>query len=97
MKEISLEDMKNYLRIDFENDDDFINELIQNARIYIDSCVGEIYKSDEKKFNLSNILMKKLVADMYSERTTKIESNLKDDIIKTTILEKLSLAGDFNE
>ena len=37
---VSLEEMKQYLRIDYSDDDELITSLIQQAQIYIDSCCG---------------------------------------------------------
>ena len=89
--EITLDEAKNFLRVDFDYDDLFIKSLIVAARIYIDSCVGETYKTVEKKYKLSNILMQKIISDMYSERSTQVESSTKRDIIFDTILESLAL------
>lgn len=41
---VSLEEMKQYLRIDYSDDDELITSLIQQAQIYIDSCCGINYK-----------------------------------------------------
>ena len=89
--EITLDEAKQFLRIDFDYDDLFIKSLIEIARIYIDSCVGEAYKTVEKKYKLSNILMQKIISDMYSERSTQVDSSTKRDIIFDTILDSLSL------
>lgn len=92
------EDVKNYLRIDYEEDDIYLNELLEVSLIYIDSMVGEGYKIDEKAIKLSNLLQKKLISDMYENRGTEIPNNTKKDIIVTSILDKLSLyVGDSDE
>lgn len=93
-KEITLEEAKDYLRVDFEADDEFIIELIEIARIYIDSCVGESYKNNTKKKRLSDLLLKKYINDMYSNRSTSISESTKKDYISVTILESLSLCED---
>lgn len=92
--EITLEEAKEYLRIYFDDDDNFISELIEISRIYIDSCVGEAYKNNPKKKKLSDLLSKKYINDMYCNRSTEISEATKKDYVSLTILESLSLCGD---
>lgn len=93
-----LEDVKNYLRIDSEDDDTYLGELLEVSLIYIYSMVGEDYKTDEKAVKLAILLQKKLISDMYENRGTEIPNNTKKDIIVTSILDKLSLyEGDSDE
>lgn len=87
---MTLEEIKKYLRIDYEDDDDILSELLVVSEEYINSCVGTGYKSDEKAIKLFNLLQKKLIYDMYEKRGTEIANNTKKDIIVTTILDKLS-------
>lgn len=87
---MTLEDIKSYLKIDYEDDDDILSELIIVSEEYINSCVGTGYKCDEKAMKLADLLQKKLIYDMYEKRGTEIASNTKKDTIVTTILEKLS-------
>lgn len=86
---MTLEDVKTYLRIDYEEDDNLLDSLIEVSEEYIDSCVGTAYKSDEKAMKLANLLQKKLIADMFENRGTEISNSTKDTIV-TTILDKLS-------
>lgn len=90
MEEVTLEEMKNFLRITLEDDDENIKGLIEIARIYIDTCVGENYKTNEKKFKMSKLLLKRYVNDMYTNRSTKVSQEEKTDTISNTILEQLS-------
>lgn len=83
-------DVKEYLRIDGNEDDTYITELVEISQIYIDSCVGEGYKTDEKAVKLALLLQKKLIADMYVQRGTEIPNNTKQDKITQSILDKLS-------
>lgn len=85
------EDVKNYLRVDFSEDDSYISELIEISLIYVDSCVGEAYKADEKLVKLSLLLRKKLIKDMYDNKSSEVPEKTKQDRIVTTILDKLSL------
>ena len=87
---MTLEDVKTYLRIDYEEDDNLLDSLIEVSEEYIDSCVGTAYKSDEKAIKLANLLQKKLISNMFENRGTEISNSTKKDNIVTTILDKLS-------
>ena len=87
---MTLEDVKSYLRIDYEEDDNLLDSLIEVSEEYIDSCVGTAYKSDEKAIKLANLLQKKLISNMFENRGTEISNSTKKDNIVTTILDKLS-------
>lgn len=91
MTEITLQEIKDYLFVDSNDEDNLINSLIIVARNYIDGMVGEAYKSDTKAYNLSLLLIKKLIYDMYNNRATEIPNNTKQDRIVSSILDKLSL------
>lgn len=91
MTELTLEEIKAYIYADEDDESPLIYNLITTARIYIDSMVGEDYKTDEKAIKLSNLLMRKLCWDMYNNRSTEIPSSTKKDTIVTSILDKLSL------
>jgi uncharacterized phage protein (predicted DNA packaging) len=87
---LELTDIKNYLKIDSYEDDNYLTELIEVSLIYIDSMVGEAYKIDEKAVKLAELLQKKLINDMYENRGTSITEKSKQDRIVTSILDKLS-------
>ncbi|ACL77249.1 head-tail connector protein [Ruminiclostridium cellulolyticum] len=87
---MTLDEVRSYLRIDTDVEDNFLNELIDSSQIYIDSCTGEGYKSDEKAAKLASLLQKKLISDLYENRSTTVPDKTKQDKIVTTILDKLS-------
>lgn len=87
---MNLEQLKLYLKIDDDSEDSFLSEILEVSQIYIDSMVGEDYKTDEKAIKLATILQKKLCNDLYSSRGTTIDND-KKDIIVNSILDKLSL------
>lgn len=87
---MTLDEAKNYLRIDDNYDDIFIESLILVAENYIDSMVGEGYKRDGKAVSLSKLLQYKLIADMYENRSAEVENKTRQDRIVTSILDKLS-------
>jgi len=88
---MTLEEAKSYLHIDYSDEDTFIQTLLITSENYIDSMVGEGYKSEDKAVNLAKLLQYKLIADMYENRSTNIEDKSKQDRIVTSILDKLSL------
>ncbi|WP_160684696.1 head-tail connector protein [Clostridium sp. C2-6-12] len=91
---MTLEEAKNYLRIDDTFDDNYIQSIIDTTQIYIDSCVGEAYKTDEKLVKLATLVQYKLINDLYDSKSSYVQNNMVRDRIVETIFEKLSNAGD---
>lgn len=87
---MTINEAKMYLHEDSDFEDEFIYELIETSQLYIDSMVGESYKTDPKAVKLAQLVQKKLMADMYDQRSTEIASASKKSIIVTSILDKLS-------
>lgn len=87
---VTLEQAKKYLKAEYDEDDDDIQDYIEASQIYIDSMVGEAYKTDAKAIKLAELLQKKLINDMYENRSTEISQNTKQDRITISILDKLS-------
>ena len=87
---MDLEFIKTYLKIDTDDEDKDLQELIEVSLIYIDFMVGENYKQDEKAVKLASLLQRKLIADMHENKTTIISTNTKADRIVVSILDKLS-------
>ncbi|WP_261780732.1 head-tail connector protein [Clostridium botulinum] len=89
---ITLEQAKNYIREDCDDEDVItsIKDAMEVSQVYIDSMVGEAYKEDKKAIKLADLLQKKLIADMYENRSTEVPQNTKQDRIVTSILDKLS-------
>ncbi|EMS74038.1 head-tail connector protein [Ruminiclostridium cellobioparum] len=88
---MTLSELKLFLRIDNEIEDIFLAELIETSQIYIDSCVGSGYKKDVKAVKLAELVQKKIINDLYENRSANIPDKTKQDTIVTTILDKLSL------
>lgn len=87
---LTLSDVKDYLKIDYEDEDNYLTELLDVSLIYIDSMDGEAYKIDEKAVKLAEILQKKIITDMYENRGTEVAIKSKQNKIVTSILDKLS-------
>lgn len=67
---ITLDEAKNYLRVEYEDDDDFIEEIIQVADGYIrDGVSNYAEKFKNKDFRLKARLCERaLIQNMYDER-----------------------------
>ena len=87
---MEISDIKAYLKIDDEEEDLYLQELIDISLIYIDSMVGEGYKEDTKAVKLANLLQQKLISDMHENRGTEVAGDTKADRIVVSILDKLS-------
>ena len=96
---VELKQMKQYLRIDLEIEDfdDEIEELIQQAQIYIDSCCGTKYYKYDDKVRLSELLLKKIVKDLNSNKGMKLDKKGGYDNIVSSIFDILANCGDLNE
>lgn len=93
---VSLEDAKNYLRVSEDNErvDNEIQDYIQQAGIYIDSCCGLAYKKYDDKVKLADLLVKKIVNDLYENAGMILEKKGGYDRISETILDILANCGE---
>lgn len=94
---VSVEDIMQHSRIDYIDEEvkKDIEEKIEVARIYVDSCVGEEYKKNEQKLPLADLLVKKIVGDLFDNRDLRLNNkNNGYDQISTTILDVLSNCGE---
>ncbi|WP_017416770.1 head-tail connector protein [Clostridium tunisiense] len=88
---MTLEEVKSYLRVDYDEDNNYITDLIEISEIYIDECCGTNYKVIPNGAKLASLVQRKLIYDMYENRATTISENIKRDKIVETIFNKLSL------
>ena len=88
---MTLQEYKDFAKIDYDDEDTILENFIEVAQIYIDSMVGEEYKEDEKAVKLSELALKKIVTDMYENRNANVQSNYRQDPIVNSILDKLSI------
>lgn len=89
---ISLQEVKDYLRIDYDDDDDYISDLIDVSDFYIDKAVGSAYKNYPAYEKIGILVQKKIIKDMYDERSTIVSEQTKQSTIVTTIFEHLESA-----
>ncbi|URZ15329.1 head-tail connector protein [Clostridium felsineum] len=86
----TLDDMKNYLRVDSDDFNEDIQSLIDSTQIYIDSCVGTAYKESNDMVKLADLLLKKIVSDNYDSKSQYVSTKTTIDNMTTTILDILS-------
>lgn len=85
--------VKEYINA-YEEEDSVIEELILEAKAYIEATVGNSWNGIEHKERLAGLLLKKLCADIYDSRGTQTTQVFKQDRITSTILASLSAGGD---
>lgn len=66
---ITLQEAKEYLRVGYDDDNDYIAELIDISEAYIDGCVGTAYR--EKDIS-THILTKRMTAILNKNNLFKI-------------------------
>lgn len=95
-QQITLDEIKTYLNIDLEDTyyDEMLTEYITSSLAYIVKMVGEDWINDKYCLKLAKILQKKLIADLFDNRATEISNSTKRDIMVSSILETLSMAGE---
>lgn len=62
---ISLDDMKNYLKVDYDDDDDLILSLIFASREYLKNAVGKYFDNTN---SLAVLYCKTVVYEWYKDR-----------------------------
>ncbi len=85
---MTLQEAKDYLKIDFTDDDMYIQTLVDTTQTYIDKCCGEAYKTEDKLVKLATLVQYKLVNDLYDNRG--FIDNVKNDRVVDTIFMTLS-------
>ncbi len=67
---MDLKEVKNFLKVDFDEDDAYINLLVDAAKGYIVDAVGNFDKENSRH----NLLMLSIVSEMYQNRQYTKES-----------------------
>lgn len=62
-----LKRIKQYIGIDFDDDDDLLETLEQAAYSYLDGAIGKGYDRNDPR---AQMLLLQIVADLYNERGT---------------------------
>ena len=79
---IECEDVKNYLRVDFNDDDMLIAVMIDTAKQYISDAVGKFDENNPKH----NMILLAVVAHLYENRTFQSQSSGKITRIISSML-----------
>lgn len=65
MAALTIDEVKNYLHVDFDADDDLITGLMSAADLYLKGAIGQTYpNTDERAKTLSLII----ISDLYDNR-----------------------------
>lgn len=89
---ITLEEAKNYLRVDFEDDDSYINMLIEQAEEYLRDCIDNFdtkmqVERFQKKAKLCSMV---IIQNMYDERSFITKDNEKLRYIVASMLMQMN-------
>lgn len=83
-----LEEIKNYLRMDFDDDDILLNTIILAGKEYIKNAIGYI-DMDKPSFK---ILLYIICADLYERRSYLIDKAIQTNKIINSLILQLQLA-----
>lgn len=78
---ISLEETKNFLQVDYEDDDVLISTLIETAEQYLFNATGIQYDSSNK---LAVLYCKALIHDWYNTRGLAQDSSKNMNVLEKT-------------
>ena len=75
-----LEEVKNYLRVDIDDDDLLITNCLKAATAYLENATGWKYHEKDESGNkidceLEKLLILQLVADMYEKRQAAVSKD----------------------
>lgn len=85
-----LNDVKNYLRVDTEDDDSLIELIIDTAKGYVYNSVGYIDMGDPR----FKMLIFVICAELYEKRTYLLDKNFNRNKIISSLILQLELAKD---
>lgn len=92
---ITKENIKLYLRINYDNEDSLIEELIENAKTLIEESTGVKYVEGDKTYEL---LIKFLVQHYYDNRSSISEKAVNEvPYTITGLMRKIGVRGAKNE
>ncbi|EGT0683795.1 phage gp6-like head-tail connector protein [Clostridium perfringens] len=90
---LQLSEIKNFLKIDFDDDDEYLNLLIGVAKEYIIDALGKFNENRYKQKYLLLILIK----DMYENREFIVKENSNVRYIVRSIILQESFKGDSDD
>ena len=78
---MTLAEMKSYLKVDFDDDDNFITLLMDVAREYIIDAIGEC----NEEIARVKLLMRVIVAELYEKRALTFDMNSTNEKVQYVI------------
>ena len=93
---MTLAEMKSYLKVDFNDDDNFITFLMDVAREYIIDAIGEC----DETIARVQLLMRVIVGELYEKRSMTFDmnsTNQKVQYVIRSIINQLSFGDDDSE
>ena len=93
---MTLDYVKNYLKVDFNDDDEYISLLIEAAAEYVVDAVGECDESIARV----RLLMLVIISEMYEKRTFTVDSdstNTKAQYTIRSIINQLQIGDSEDE
>lgn len=93
---MTLAEMKSYLKVDFNDDDNFITFLMDVAREYIVDAIGEC----DETIARVKLLMRVIVAELYEKRSMTFDMNSTNEKVQyviRSIINQLSFGDDDSE
>ena len=88
---MTLAEMKSYLKVDFNDDDNFITLLMDVAREYITDAIGEC----DETIARVQLLMRVIVGELYEKRSMTFDmnsTNQKVQYVIRSIINQLSFS-----
>lgn len=89
---ITLDDAKNYLRIDYDYDDDFILQCIASATSYMKNAVSDfetLYAGDTSFAKTADQAEMALISEMYNNRDARNDSRSNYSYIVRSMIAQL--------
>lgn len=74
MAELTLADVKQYLSVDFDDDDVQISQLMLVADEYLQSAIGKTYNKESERAKMLSLIV---ISDLYDNRDLYDKSNNK--------------------
>lgn len=84
VSEITLDDIKSYIRLDTDNDDIFLNAVLSGSKSFVKSYTGlDDMKMDEKEDLALPVFV--LCAEMYDNRQFTVDKGIINPIVKSIL------------
>ena len=86
---VTLEEVKEYVRIDSDEEDNTLSLLIKNAEFYIEDAIIPIEQMSNRKKEKAKLLALVLVSDWYDNRSYNMKTSEKARYSITSLLNQM--------